>query len=142
MKLEYINGRRVSKFLYELSPLDAAIQRYEENIKRHQIQIKSAPDEQLKADSSTYETRDGLEKKALEYLEKEARGLERLSSGYAQLEAYRAQGEAALSKNATTARTALNQSTSESHHPTDDLEKYMMAEGVPKPSALHRTRGG
>jgi len=137
MKIEYVNGRRVSKFLYELSPLDSAIQRYEENIKRHKKQVKSAPTDQLKAGSSTYETRDSLEKKALEFLDKEARGLEKLSSVYAQLEAYRAQGEAALSKNATTARKALNRSTSESHHPTDDLEKYMMAEGVPKPSALH-----
>lgn len=138
MALEYQNGRRITKFVYELSPLEAAIQRYQETIDKHRTQIKKAPAVELKAGSKPYERSEELRKQALDHLLIEAKNLEKLSDVHAQLEAYRAAGEAALeTSNRKASAQALRTMRSESHHPVGDLEKYMMAEGVPKPSPYH-----
>ncbi|WNZ54775.1 AHH domain-containing protein [Microbulbifer sp. ZKSA002] len=75
--------------------------------------------------------------KALKYLDQERRTIEAMMDVQEQLAKYRAVGEGALSGTLKERTDTLQVMEKEKHHPTDTLEKYMRAEGVPKPSPLH-----
>lgn len=137
MALEYQNGRRITKFTYELSPLDAVIKEYEENLKKQKSLVDNAPKNEFEKDGKTQKTRDELRNAALKHLDAERMSLESMVDVQAQLEAYRVAGEKVFSKNQAESERTLKLMSSEKHHPTSALEKYMRAEGVPKPSPYH-----
>jgi len=131
MKLEYRNGVRITKLVTEMSPLEAAINRYEDMARKHFS-------DDNKHINLTKEEREIERKKSLAYLEHEKRHLSVISEVQALLEAYREGGLTV--KNGTDDRQrerALNMLEDEKHHPTDLLEKFMRAESVPKPSSQH-----
>lgn len=131
MQLEYRNGVRISKFEHELSPLEAAMQRYEENVNKQQ---KLANEH---FDKSVDPKREEARQSALKYLELERQRLAKFEDIHEQLEDYRKLESEVLSKNKRTALDARAIMETEEHHPTDMLELYMRAEGVPKPSSQH-----
>lgn len=131
MKLEYRNGVRISKYAHELSPLEAAMQQYEENIAEQEKLANTHYDKSV--DPKKEEAR----KSALEYLALERQRLAAFADVHDQLRDYRNLESKALSKDKKTAMKARDAMLTEDHHPTDELEKYMRAEGMPKPSSLH-----
>lgn len=131
MNLEYRNGVRISKYAHELSPLEAAMQRYEENIAEQEKLANTHYDKLV--DPKKEEAR----KNALEYLALERQRLAAFADVHDQLRDYRKLESEALSKDKKKAMKARDAMLTEDHHPTDDLEKYMRAEGIPKPSSLH-----
>ncbi len=127
MKLEYHNGTRISKLLHEMSPLEAAIQRYEEMARKHFAKAKNI----------TEEERESELKESLKFLELERDRLGTISDVQARLAKYREEGIRVTSKNRKESVAALTTMSAEKHHPTITLEKYMRAEGVAKPSNKH-----
>ena len=138
MKLEYLHGERITKLIHEMTPLEMAINSYEEaalnTLDRYEILAKSQ--------TSSNSTKTELERKkeleeCLRFLELERLKLDKIADVQGQLAAYR---ESALSATKGTARDrdrAIRWLNAEKHHPTGILEAFMRAEGVPKPSAKH-----
>ncbi|ACR11742.1 hypothetical protein TERTU_4147 [Teredinibacter turnerae T7901] len=131
MKLEYRNGVRITQFDHELSPLEAAMRRFQENIDEQQ-QLANEH-----YDNSVDPKKEEARKSALAYLAMERQQLATLAGLYEQLEEYRKLESKVVSKDKKTAIHARDVMLTEEHHPTDDLEMYMRAEGVPKPSSQH-----
>jgi len=127
MKLEYMNGVRTTMLYHEMSPLDAAITRYEELAEKHYA----------KTSTLTGAEREKALKESRAHLESERKRLETISDVQAGLEQYRKAGLAATKENRKNKATALNMMVAERHHPTAVLEKYMLAEGAVKPSLKH-----
>lgn len=129
MKIEYHNGVRVTKHAHEMTPLEAAIQGYEQMAKEHFS----------KPDNITLNERERQEEcaKALKCLDAERAKINTLIDIQSQLEVYREAGIGATQGSLGERADALSMMESEKHHPTEVLEKYMRAEGVPKPSPLH-----
>lgn len=131
MKLEYINGRRVTKFVHEMSPFEAAIERYEALAKQNHELQRSSP-------KSTDQQRQKSLAESLRHLENEKRHLANMGAIEDQLEEYRQAGmKAVTGEGNSEKRSAIKMMLAEKHHPTAMLEKYMRAEGVPKPSPYH-----
>lgn len=129
MDLEYCNGIRINKMYHEMSPLEAAIHRYENMAKRHYdlINAKGALDEK-----KCKERED-----ALACLKAERIKLDSIASIQGQLQEYRERGLDATRGDVKERVKAVRTLRSEKHHPTEVLEKYMFAEGQVKPSRLH-----
>jgi len=132
--IEYKNGRRVTKFTYELSPLDAAIAAFEENVKKQETLVEENHDETT---IDQFPDRKKEKEVALAFLKNERRHLKTMASVHARLEIYRRTGERVDSKSRRTSDKALQTMKKEEHHPTEQLEEFMRAEGVAKPSTLH-----
>lgn len=137
MYMEYQHGVRITKYAHELPCLEAIFKEYEDNLSKQRNLIKNAPTPELEKTSSTYKTRKKLQDEALEHLEKERMSLESMADVQAQLITYRAAGEKIFSENQAESEAALRKMSTEKHHPASALEKYMRAEGVPKPSPYH-----
>lgn len=129
MDIEYQNGRRVTKHLHEMTHLEAMIQDYEAKAKK----FYSKRNASHLTDKKRKEERDN----ALKHLHQEKRTIEALMSVQDQLDKYRETGEKATNGALKERVDALSIMQNENHHPTDVLEKYMRAEGAPKPSPLH-----
>lgn len=125
MKIEYVDGQRLTKLVHELSPLEAAIERYTEKARAYFLQGQN-PDK-----SQTQVERDKKLSIALKHLEHERRLAEVIVTVQAQLEAYRAFGR---EQKGSVGRATLG---AEAHHPAEILGKYLQADGRPKPSAQH-----
>lgn len=126
MKLEYRNGVRLTMLVHEMDPLEAAIHNYEKMAKEH-FSLENA-------EKTTYTEAQRKEKleESLKFLQLERIKLKTIASVQAQLQVYREQG-----LQAKTSRASLGGLEAEDHHPTEDLEKYMRAEGQVKPSQYH-----
>lgn len=133
--MEYLNGVRLTPHLHELSPLEAAIERYSQQAKQFHHLRKTT----VKA-NETPEQRRHRENElasALNHLEHERRLAMVITDVQTQLQAYR---DALHSKNVSSGaqhksnRTSM---TSEAHHPSKILGKFMRADGRPAPSPIH-----
>jgi len=129
MQLEYLNGIRVHKHYYEMTPLEAAIENYETQAKKHHTSEDTS--------NLTKTEREKKLKESLDFLGKERMKLEKTIEVQSLLEAYRAEGNKAITGTKQEAKKAVARMTSEDHHPTELLEKLMRAEGTPKPSRHH-----
>lgn len=130
MKLEYSNGVRISKLTHEMSPLERAIQSYEEKAERYYSMDNLSL-------HFTKEEREIKKNEAMQELATQRRHLETIGEVRALLEVYRENNmKMKLGSNADR-KKALATMKNESHHPTDFLEKLMRAEGHPKPSGKH-----
>lgn len=130
MKLEYLNGVRISKLYHEMTPLEAAINRYDKIAKNHY----SHKNKNL---NLTGEERKAELIKSQDFLGNERRHLETIAEVQASLVMYRNQGMAATKGTNKEQQQAIAIMKSEEHHPTKDLERLMRAEGIPKPSRHH-----
>ena len=129
MKIEYQNGVRITQFVHEMTPLEAMIQNYEQMAKKHYRRSGS----NTLNDKKRIEERD----KALKHLQEERAKIHTLIDIQAQLETYREKGLDSTRGSLKQRTEALTMMETEKHHPTGTLEKYMRAEGVPKPSPQH-----
>lgn len=130
-ELEYKNGRRISKLLHEMTPLEASIHQYEEQVKKYYSKRNA-----IKT-TLTDQQRKELKKEVREFLKKERANLKTIATVQGRLEEYRAQGMMVKSSDEKFARSTMNAMISEDHHPTDELEENMRAEGCAKPSHKH-----
>lgn len=129
MKLEYHNGVRITKFLHEMTPFEAALQNYENMAKDYYAKTQDR--------TLTEKQRQEECKKALDCLERERARISTLSDIQTQLEAYREQGLKATTGSLPERADAIGMISNEKHHPAEVLEKYMRAEGMAKPSPQH-----
>jgi S-adenosylmethionine/arginine decarboxylase-like enzyme len=125
MKIDYVNGQRVTPLPHELSPLDAAIERYAEQAREYYKNEKSLDK------SLTRQQRDEKLKTALHHLELERMRTEAIIEVQTQLAEYQAFGR---ESRGASGRALLS---AEAHHPTKILAKYMRASGKPMPSSKH-----
>ena len=130
MKLQYQNGRRITKFEHEMCPLEAAIARYEQAANEH-YSVKNT-----KSTLTELEREEQL-KKALRHLNQQREFLKTIDNVQAKLETYREQGMKAVTGTVPEQVDAMQLMENENHHPTKVLEEYMAAEGVPKPTPGH-----
>lgn len=130
MKLEYRNGVRISKLTHEMSPLERAIQSYEEKAEKYY----SMDNPNL---HFTKEEREIKKKEAMRELAIQRSHLETIGEVHAMLEAYHEGNMRIKSGSNADRKKALAMMKNESHHPTELLEKLMRAEGHPKPSSKH-----
>lgn len=154
MELQYSNGVRLTKLQHEMSNLDVAIENYEKAIKSHeQLAKKHFSDENApltkqqakdkrkahKKLTLTQAERDAELKESLEFLEHERRHLENIEVVHAQLAKYREEGLRATKGSGSDQQrqSTLKVLENEEHHPTKELEAYMRAEAVPKPTRFH-----
>ncbi len=131
MDLEYRNGFRISKLVHEMSPLEAAINQYEEMAKKH---YSKASD---KNTTLTDQQRKTKLKESLVFLKHERERLSTIADVQGQLDQYREAGMRAVNGDELSQRSAMSMMRDESHHPTKILEDFMRAEGQIKPSNKH-----
>ena len=129
VKLEYQNGVRVSLLVHEQSPFERMLDRYTELAKKHYAKSKNT--------NLTKEERAKELKSSLDFLAHERRLLNTIAGVQAELDTYRATGNLVKQGTKSERSASLAYLEAENHHPTEDLERYMRAEGVPKPSAKH-----
>lgn len=133
--MEFVNGVRVTPHYHELSPLEAAIANFERQAKsyhRNKRKLNKATD--------TPEMRKQRESElaaALKHLQQERRLALVTIEVQAQLEAYRMQLKASQGGSRGERRELRGAMSSEKHHPTYVLAKYLRADGRPRPSANH-----
>lgn len=129
MKLEYQNGVRVSLLVHEQSLFERMLDRYTEQAKKHYAKTKKT--------NLTKEERDKELKNSLAFLAHERRHLNTIAGVQAELDAYRKTGNSVNQGTKSERSASLAYLMAENHHPTEVLEKYMRAEGIPKPSSKH-----
>lgn len=138
MKLEYLHGERISKLIHEMTPLEMAIHSYEEAAHRTLDKYQKLAKSHLTEDTTKTEKERNTELKAcLRFLELERLKLEKIADVQGQLAAYRASALQATQGTTSERNASIRRLEAEKHHPTDVLEAFMRAEGVPKPSAKH-----
>jgi len=138
MKLEYLHGQRMTKLIHEMTPLEMAIHRYEEiagnTLDRYEKLAKvHFTDDKTRIDKE----REAELRDSLRFLELERLKLEKISDVQGQLAMYRASALKASHGTTMERSQAVRRLELEEHHPTKNLEAFMRAEGVPKPSFKH-----
>lgn len=129
MKLEYHNGVRITPHSHELSPFERMLERYSEMAESYYAAERDT--------GLTQEQRQSALGKAKAHLERERGHLQVMADVQGQLAAYRAKGKEATEGSGKQRMEAISLLSAEEHHPTETLEKFMRAEGVPKPSPEH-----
>ena len=129
MKLEYQNGVRITPHLHEQTPFERMLDRYTDMAESYYATENNT--------GLTQEQRTAELKKAKGHLERERGYLRVMADVEGQLAAYRAKGVEATQGSGRQRMEAISMMNAEEHHPTDNLEKFMRAEGVPKPSPEH-----
>lgn len=138
MKLEYLHGQRIIKLIHEMTPLDMAIHSYEEAAQRTLDRYETlATSHAANTPTKTESERKKEQAECLQFLELERLKLEKIADVQGRLAAYRESALAATRGTAKDRDLVTRQLRAEKHHPTGDLEAFMRAEGVPKPSAKH-----
>ena len=130
MELQYQHGRRITKLIHEMSPLEAAIDRYEKAAKNHLSTSNK------KSTVTEIERKEEL-RKSLQHLNQQREFLKIIDNVQTKLEAYRNQGMKAVNGTSAEQASAIQAMENEKHHPTQLLEEFMAAEGVPKPTPKH-----
>ena len=129
MKLEYQNGVRIMPNEHELSPFERMLERYSQMADSYYATEKDK--------GLTQEQRTAALDKAKAHLDRERGHLKVMADVQGQLTAYRAKGLEATQGSGKQRMEAISMMSAEEHHPTETLEKFMRAEGVPKPSPEH-----
>lgn len=132
--MEYKHGSRQTLLLHEMSPLEAAIEEYAKKAKAHYRKLDNL------AKTSDPENRKALEKElstALKHLEHERRLAEVKVDVQTELENYRQEGKARLTGSRREMATGHAMLAKDKHHPTEQLERFLRADGRPKPSPAH-----
>jgi hypothetical protein len=138
MKLEYRNGNRITKLVHEMDPLEAAINQYEFIAKNKIDRYKQLASEHYAKESTLTEAERAVEKKeAMKFLNLEWAKLEVIADVQGQLSNYRKSALRAVTGTRKERDAGIRKLRNEEHHPTDTLEKFMLAEGKPKPSSKH-----
>ncbi len=130
MKFEYKNGIRLTKHIHEMTPLEVGICRYEKMANQYFAQFGSLC-------TPIEKERQAEKDEALKHLAAEKRQLKTLYKIQAKLDVYREAGLKATTGSNAERRAAVSTMEAEEHHPTNILERYMRAEGTPKPSSRH-----
>lgn len=131
--MEFKNGVKTNHRYDEMSLLDRAI----DNL------LKRAEKYYSDLDALNHASPDIREKRKIEldnakkYLEHQRRLSEVIVDVQAELEIYRTQGRQATQGNNLEIASKQKQLQAEKHHPTEVLEKFMLAVPIPKPSANH-----
>ncbi|RZK24916.1 MAG: hypothetical protein EOO43_06880 [Flavobacterium sp.] len=138
MKLEYLHGERITHLIHEMTPLEMAIHSYEEAAHKLICRYENL----AKAHASESSTGTEIQRKAerdecLRFLKLERAKLAVIADVQAQLALYRGSALAATTGESKDRNAAVRRLSVESHHPTNYLEKFMRAEGQPKPSSKH-----
>ena len=136
MKLEYINGVRITKLIHEMTPLEAAIQNYSNQAAIYH-QHKALLANTLGETEKQRMDREADLKKEFKHLESQRRFSEAIIDVQVQVELYQAQNRKRPGETLDDARARMNRMKNEIHHPTQTLAKYMCAAGRPKPSPKH-----
>lgn len=138
MKLEYLHGERITSLIHEMTPLDMAVHSYEEAahklIDRYKDLAKSHAEE---SPTGTEIQRKAERDEYLRFLELERARLSVIADVQAQLALYRQSALTATTGELKDRNATVRRLSFEPHHPTNYLEKFMRAEGIPKPSAKH-----
>ncbi|MBA56992.1 MAG: hypothetical protein CMK89_21290 [Pseudomonadales bacterium] len=129
MKLEYQNGVRIMPGEHELSPFERMLERYSQMADSYYAAEQDT--------GLTQEQRSAALSKAKVHLDRERGHLKAMADVEGQLTAYRAKGLEATQGSGKQRMEAISVMNAEEHHPTETLEKFMRAEGVPKPSPEH-----
>ncbi len=125
--MEYEHGQRLTPLYHEMTPLEAAIERYSKQVSEYYKNNKTLTSAEARK----------AKQEALKHLEQERRLAEIIVDVQTDLENYRASGRAAT----LGTRSEVNEKQIglglEKHHPTYYLAKYMRADGRPQPSSKH-----
>lgn len=137
MEFQYSNGIFNDQYNINRTPFEASIIRYEANVKKlekvtHKHYDKSEGLTAVQALKRTVEKNE-----ALDFLARERQKLAVMGQVQRRLEKYREEGMNAVTGDKKTRASTLTTLISEGHHPTSELEQYMRAEGVPKPTPYH-----
>jgi F0F1-type ATP synthase membrane subunit b/b' len=111
MKLEYLNGVRVTLLDHEKSPFERMLDRYNDMVEKHYSD----------ASTQTEKEREQKLKAAKKHLEHERRHLETIASVQAQLDEYRKVGLGAVNGDQKEKLKIRNVLLAEKHHPTEVL---------------------
>lgn len=131
--MEFKNGIKTTYRYDEMSLLDRAI----DNLVSKAEKFYSDLDHIGNASQDVREKRKAELESAKKYLEHQRRLTEVIVDVQAQLEIYRRQGRLATQGEAIEIAAKQKQLQAEKHHPTEVLEKFMLAVPIPKPSANH-----
>ena len=118
MKLEYLHGQRITKLIHEMTPLEMAIQSYEEAAQGTLDRYEAL----AKPHSANDTTKTEVERKrelaeCLRFLVLERLKLEKIADVQGQLAAYRESAMAATRCTAKDRYQALRRVNDEKHHP-------------------------
>ena len=132
--MEYKHGVRQAPLLHELSALESAIEHYSQKAKDYYRNLDTV------TNTSDPEIRKAREKElaeALKHLAHERRLAEVRVDVQTELERYRQQGKQLLSGTRSEMAAGHAELAKDKHHPTEQLERFLRADGRPKPSSLH-----
>lgn len=132
--MEYKHGARQTPLYHELSPLEAAIEEYSLKAKAYYRNLGTTANT---TDPELRKAREKELKEALKHLAHERRLAEVKVDVQTELERYRQQGKSLLigtRKEIAAGHAAL---AKDKYHPTAQLERFLRADGRPKPSSLH-----
>lgn len=116
------------------SQLEVALDHYDRQASRYYRQLKeSDPD----ASDEVQKQRDAELLTAKKHLRQQRTFLNTMASIQCKLDEYREQGRQAVSGGAKDRQKGTKLLVQEEHHPTDDIEEFMIADGRPKPSSEH-----
>lgn len=137
MDFQYNNGVFADHYNINRTPLEASIARYEANVKRLEKVTHKHYDQGEKLTEAQKLKRTGEKKEALDFLKRERQKLAVMGQVQRGLEKYHEEGMKTVTGDKKTRTSTLNVLISEAHHPTSELEQYMRAEGIPKPTPYH-----
>lgn len=120
-----------------MDALEAAIYNYDEIARRTLDRYEKLAKVDAKKSTNTEIEREAELKECLRFLKLERLKLEAIVDVQSRLAMYRDSALAATRGTANERDTPIRRLSSEKHHPTGDIEAFMIAKGVPKPSAYH-----
>jgi hypothetical protein len=132
--MEYKHGVRQTPLWHELSSLDAAIEQYSQKAKAYYLNLDVIADN---LDPEARKAREKELKDALKHLAHERRLAEVKVDVQTELEHYRQQGRSLFTGKRSEMAAGHAALAGDKHHPTEQLERFLRADGRPKPSLLH-----
>ena len=124
--MQYDHGHRTTQHLFEMTPLEAAIQQYEELANKHYTERLSM----LKASGKEKKRAEASLAKAQQFLLQQRRHIRNLASIQLKLAEYQTSGN-------EIAEIDPEALLEEKHHPTKVLARNMTADANPRPSSRH-----
>jgi hypothetical protein len=136
--MEYDHGVRITKHLYEMSPIEKALAALESKAKIYYSKPSPAPKDETPKEKVTREAKRKEESdEALAYLAQERVKALNIISVQATLEVYRNEYRVSSSAKRPERKALRREMKKEKHHPADKLARYMRADGRPQPSNRH-----
>lgn len=134
--MDHDHGKRTKPLTFELSPLEAAIDRFGNQAYMFHKNKRILAE----AINETHSERHARENKARQeytHFEHERRLAISITDVQLQLELYQEKNRASQGEAAKQTKSRNSQMKNEKHHPTTLLANYMRADGRPKPSPKH-----